>query len=108
MQQLADRDYQKFINDSQIPVIVCFTAPWCGPCKALKSHLERLSHEFKDQVHIVSINVDDSPNVTGKFGIRSVPTMIAFVDSIVVDSSIGFKTESSVREFIANVIGVLK
>ena len=63
---------------SPVPVLVDFTATWCGPCKALAKVMHRLAEETEGRVRIVTLDIDDAPDVATRFGVRSVPTVVAF------------------------------
>ncbi len=63
---------------SPVPVLVDFTATWCGPCKALAKVMDRLAEETDGRVRIVTLDIDDAPEIATRFGVRSVPTVVAF------------------------------
>ncbi|HAS79413.1 MAG TPA: thioredoxin [Fusobacteriaceae bacterium] len=77
-------------------VLVDFYADWCGPCKMLGPILEELSEEVT--ASIVKVNVDDNPGLSQRYGVRSIPTMIAFKDGEVVDQIIGLVQKSALLE----------
>lgn len=88
VQQISDAEFDSVIN-SDIPTLVDFWAPWCGPCKAIGPLVEDLAVEYQGKVNIVKMNVDDNPATPGKFGIRSIPTLLLFKDGEMVDRIIG-------------------
>lgn len=85
---------------SQVPVLVDFWAPWCGPCRALSPVLDRLAVEYGDRIRIVKVNSDDEQQLAARYGVRSIPNVKAFVDGQVVDEFLGAQPESAVRAFI--------
>ncbi|MGL4665126.1 MAG: thioredoxin [Clostridium butyricum] len=80
-------------------VIVDFSAKWCGPCKMLSPVLEKISNENKD-VRIVKIDVDESPKVVKRYGIRSIPMLIFFKNGRAVDEIVGFVPKERINEAI--------
>ena len=90
--QVSDANFGEEVLSSKEPVLVDFWAEWCGPCRAISPVLEELSTELKGKVKIVKLNVDENPNVTVKYGVRSIPTMILFKDGEAADMKIGAGT----------------
>jgi thioredoxin 1 len=73
-----ESNFQSEVLESDVPVLVDFTATWCGPCKALAPIVEKIADEFHGKVKVGKLDIDDAPNVTAKYGVRSVPTVIVF------------------------------
>ena len=73
-----DSNFESEVLKSDIPVIVDFWAPWCGPCKAIAPILEQISDEQGDKIKIVKVNVDDNQKYAADFGIRSIPTSVSY------------------------------
>lgn len=86
---VTDADFDTEVLKADQPVLVDFHAQWCGPCKAMAPALEQVADEMKDQVKIVKIDVDENPAVTGKYGIRAMPTLILFKGGEVVTQYTG-------------------
>jgi putative thioredoxin len=100
----ADFD-QVVIEDSRhTPVLVDFWAPWCGPCRVLTPVLEKLAREYQGQFILATVNSDDNVELAQRYGIRSIPTVMAFVDGEVVDQFMGAQPESEVRKFIDSIL----
>ena len=78
MRAVTDATFDQEVLASERPVIVDFTAPWCGPCKAIAPALEELAHET--QVELVELDVDENPDTAARFEVLSLPTVILFAD----------------------------
>jgi putative thioredoxin len=82
------------------PVLVDFWAPWCGPCKQLAPVLEKVVQQAGGKVKLVKMNTDEHPAVAGQLGLKSLPSVIAFVDGQPVDGFLGVQPEGQIRAFI--------
>ena len=89
----------------QVPVLVDFWAPWCGPCKQLTPILERAVQAANGAVRLVKINIDEEPEIAQQMRVQSVPTVFAFVDGRPVDGFAGAQPESKIKELINRLSG---
>ena len=78
--QLTDKNFDEVVANSDIPVIIDFWAPWCGPCKMMAPTFERVATEFPLKALFTKVNTEDEQALGGRFGIRSIPTIIIFKD----------------------------
>jgi putative thioredoxin len=89
----------------EVPVLVDFWAPWCGPCRQLTPILEKAVRAAKGAVRLVKLNIDEHPQIPGQMGVQSIPAVFAFQDGRPVDGFMGALPESRVNAFIARLIG---
>tara|TARA_B100000029_G_scaffold500857_2_gene573264 strand:+ start:684 stop:1004 length:321 start_codon:yes stop_codon:yes gene_type:complete len=95
-----DNDFEKDVNQSDLPVLIDFWADWCGPCKMIGPILEELSQELSDKIKIVKIDVDTNSQIAVKYSIRSIPTLMIIKGGIVKGQHIGAASKSQIQEFI--------
>ncbi|MFQ3214513.1 MAG: thioredoxin 1 [Marivirga sp.] len=86
--EITDSNFEEIIKSEQ-PILVDFWAEWCGPCKMIGPVVEELASEYEGKAVVGKVNVDENPNVSAKFGIRSIPTLLVFKGGEVVDKQIG-------------------
>lgn len=101
---ISDVQFDEQVLKSDIPVIVDFYAEWCGPCKAAAPIIDKLADEYAGKVKIVKIDVDQN-QISGNYGVMSIPTVIAFKGGTEADRQIGFGGEEKYREMITKVTG---
>ena len=89
----------------QMPVIVDFWAPWCGPCKQLGPALEKVVREARGRVRLVKVNVDENQALAGQMRIQSIPAVFAFANGQPVDGFMGALPESELRTFVQRLVG---
>jgi thioredoxin 1 len=97
-----EKNFDAEVLKSDKPVLVDFTATWCGPCKALAPIVEKIADEFEGKVKVGKLDIDESPAVTAKYGIRSVPTVLVFQDGQKKAQHVGLTT----RDKLVQLLGV--
>jgi len=96
----TDSTFKKEVLDSNVPVMVDFWAPWCGPCKKVAPVIDELAKEFSDKIKIGKINIDDDSKVASQFGVMSIPTLIFFKHGKAVDQVVGALTKPDLKKKI--------
>ena len=84
-----DSNFDEVVVKSDKPVMVDFWAEWCGPCRMIAPIMEEISNEFSGRALVVKCDVDNSPGVAAKFGIRNIPTVLYFKEGKVADKQVG-------------------
>ena len=102
--EIDDGNFESEVLQSDIPVLVDFWAPWCGPCKAIGPVVQDLANTFGDQIKFTKCNVDNSPVTPGKFGIKAIPTLIFFKEGDVVEQITGMVAKSKLEEAINKLL----
>ncbi len=98
--ELSDSTFDNEVINSDVPVLVDFWAPWCGPCRAIAPLVEEISEAYSGRVKFGKLNVDENQSTTMKFGIRSIPTLIVFKDGSAVEQIIGAVPKSEIEKAI--------
>jgi thioredoxin 1 len=99
-----DSNFENDVLKSDIPVVIDFWAEWCGPCKLLLPVFEELSEKYKGKIKFVKFNIDDSPEVPSKYGVRGIPNLIMFKDGKNVDSKVGSIPKNALEEWLESHI----
>jgi len=89
-----ESNFDQTISESPIPILVDFFASWCGPCRMIVRVLDEIAKEQGDVVKIAKVDVDKSPNLTNRFGIRNVPTLLFFKGGEVKDKVVGLTSKA--------------
>ncbi len=96
--EFTDANFEEEVLKASLPVLVDFWAPWCGPCKMLTPSIEALANDYAGRIKIGKLNTDESEAVAGKYGIRSIPTLLVFKDGEVVNQLVGALPKDKIAE----------
>ncbi len=96
--QFTDANFQQEALDSNIPVLVDFYADWCGPCKMMAPIVTELANEYEGVFKIGKLNVDEQPEIAGKYRVMSIPTMIIFKNGTAVDTIVGAVPKKALQD----------
>jgi thioredoxin 1 len=103
MLELMDADFKHEVLESDIPVLVDFWAPWCGPCVALTPILVQLAEDNCGKIKISKMNVDDNVDTPAAYGVRSIPFLVLFKNGEVVDTIVGSQPKVKIQEMINSI-----
>ncbi|HEY1773568.1 MAG TPA: thioredoxin TrxA [Gammaproteobacteria bacterium] len=96
----SDANFQKDVLSSDVPVLVDYWAEWCGPCKMIAPILDEIAGDYSGKLKIAKVNVDENQQVTQKYGIRSIPTLMIFKGGSVQAQKVGAMSKSQLAAFI--------
>jgi thioredoxin 1 len=101
---IGDGEFQKEVLQSQQPVLVDFWATWCAPCRAIAPLIDDLATQYKGQVKVTKINIDDNQSTPQQYGIRSIPTLLVFKGGQVVEQIVGRVDKSRIEEALRKAL----
>ncbi len=96
----SDNSFDSDVLKSELPVLVDYWAPWCGPCKMVAPILDEIAAEYQGRLRIVKVNVDDNPLTAQKYGVRGIPTLTLFKAGDVEASKVGALSKSQLTAFV--------
>lgn len=92
------------VLNSDQPALVDFWAPWCGPCQMMGPTIDKLADDYAGKAVIAKVNVDDSPDLASKYGIRSIPALLFFKGGEVVDQLVGVQSENTLKAKLDSLV----
>jgi thioredoxin 1 len=97
---VTDQNFEAEVLNSDKPVVIDFWAEWCAPCRQIAPIIKELAEKHGDQVKIVKMDIDSNPGTPGKFGVRAVPTILAFKDGQVVQQITGARPKGDFQSMV--------
>lgn len=104
VKEVMDQNFNEEILQSDLPVLVDFWAPWCGPCVKISPVVEKLSKRYRGKFRFCKVNVDEAQTTATKYGIMSIPTLMFFKNRKVVDKIVGVVPESVIKPIIDKLL----
>lgn len=101
---VTDNSFKVDVLQSDLPVLVDFWAPWCGPCKTLGPIVDELATEYKDRVRVTKVNVDQNPKLSQAFKVRSIPTMAFIKEGRLIEQLSGLVSKPNLAEMLDDLI----
>lgn len=97
-----DQHFKKEVLEADLPVLVDFWADWCNPCKVILPYVEAIAEQYKNQLHVVKVDIDKLSNIASEYAVRGIPTLILFQKGSELDRSIGVKSQEELVDFLKN------
>lgn len=102
--EVTDQSFEAVVIKSKTPAIVDFWAEWCAPCRAISPIIKGLAARYGDRVKIVKMNIDENPNTPGTYGVRAIPTVLAFKGGTVVEQITGAKPRKTFEDMAEKLL----
>ncbi|MEB3162269.1 MAG: thioredoxin [Prochlorothrix sp.] len=102
---VTDTTFKQEVLESELPVLVDFWAPWCGPCRMVAPVVDEIAGQYEGKVKVVKVNTDENPNVASQYGIRSIPTLMIFKGGQRVDMVVGAVPKTTLADTLEQYLG---
>jgi thioredoxin 1 len=102
--EVTDVTFEDEVVKSATPAIVDFWAEWCAPCRAIAPIIKELATQYGDRVKIVKMNIDENPNTPGAYGVRAIPTVLAFKNGVVVEQITGARPRAAFEGMVEKLL----
>jgi len=104
LMHVGDDNFEEEVLQADRPALVDFWAPWCGPCKAIGPTVEALAVQYRDQLKVAKVNIDDHPKTAATYGVMSIPTLILFKEGKVLDTLVGLVPKERLEMLIRKAL----
>ena len=104
VREITDANFETDVIKGDLPTLVDFWAPWCGPCRMVAPIVGELSEEYAGKVNFVKMNTDENPQVPTKFGIRSIPSLLIFKNGELKDTVVGYRPKNDIKKRIEEAL----
>ena len=102
--EITDANFTEMVNKNEGVSVVDFWAPWCGPCKMIGPIIDELHNEYEGKAVIGKVNVDDNPNTSMEFGVRSIPTILVFKNGEIVNKKVDVASKAELQKMIEDAM----
>jgi thioredoxin len=104
IQQVGDDNFDAEVIHAQLPVLIDFWAPWCGPCRAIAPLVEELAQQYEGKLKVAKMNVDENPATPSRYGVRGIPNLLLIKDGTVKDQIVGAVPKAKLVDAIEKVL----
>ncbi len=101
--ELTMENFDSEVMNSDLPVLIDFWAPWCGPCKMIAPIIEELSKELDGTVKVCKVNIDDNQQLAVKYNVASIPTLLVFNKGELVNTAVGARGKDAILDMVKNI-----
>lgn len=101
---VTDASFENEILKSETPVLIDFWAEWCAPCRAIAPIVKALATSYSGKVKVVKMNIDENPGTPGRYGVRAIPTVLAFKNGAVVGQITGARPKSAFEDMVQKLV----
>ena len=105
---VTDAAFEKAVLKSEIPVIVDFWAPWCGPCRMVAPILEKIAEEYSGKLTVAKVNTDENPEWATRYGVQGIPTMLFVANGKIIHRQVGALPEAMLRDVLEQFMEVVQ
>jgi thioredoxin 1 len=101
---VTDANFDQEVLQSDLPIVIDFWAEWCAPCRAIAPIVKDLAAQYDGKVKVVKMNIDENPGTPGKYGVRALPTVLAFKGGTVVEQITGARPKSAFEDMVQKLV----